>query len=225
MFASDTDTEVVAHLVEDALGDTDDLTEAVRAVVAALEGAYSLVVVSSGHPGELVGVKVSSPMVVGLGNGETMLASDIPAVLARTRVVLPLGEGQIATVVGRRGARSPTSRARRSRSSRSRWTGTSRPRRRVATTGSCARRSTSSPTRSATRSSAGRTRAGSRWTSSGSPTTCSARCRRSSSSRAAPRSTPGSSRSTRSSTGRGCPWRSRSRASSATATRCSAPTR
>ena len=98
VFASDTDTEVVAHLVEDALGDTDDLTEAVRAVVAALEGAYSLVVVSSGHPGELVGVKVSSPMVVGLGNGETMLASDIPAVLARTRVVLPLGEGQVATV-------------------------------------------------------------------------------------------------------------------------------
>jgi glutamine---fructose-6-phosphate transaminase (isomerizing) len=98
VFASDTDTEVVAHLVEDALGDTDDLTEAVRAVVASLEGSYSLVVVSSGHPGEMVGVKVSSPMVVGLGNGETMLASDIPAVLARTRVVLPLGEGQIATV-------------------------------------------------------------------------------------------------------------------------------
>jgi len=97
-FASDTDTEVVAHLIEDALGQTDDLTEAVRAVVAQLQGAYALVVTSSGHPGELVGVKVASPLVVGLGNGETMLASDIPAVLARTRAVVPLGEGQIVTI-------------------------------------------------------------------------------------------------------------------------------
>src|SRR5436189_101393 len=85
-------------VLEDALGETDDLTEAVRAVVARLEGAYSLVVTSSGHPGELGGVKVASPLVVGLGNGETMLASDTPAVLARTRAVVPLGEGQIATV-------------------------------------------------------------------------------------------------------------------------------
>src|SRR3954468_7086476 len=97
-FASDTDTEVVAHLIEDALGETEDLTEAVRGVVTRLHGAYALVVTSSGHPGELVGVKVSSPLIVGLGNGETMLASDIPAVLARTRAVVPLGEGQIATV-------------------------------------------------------------------------------------------------------------------------------
>jgi glucosamine--fructose-6-phosphate aminotransferase (isomerizing) len=55
-------------------------------------------VVSSDHPGELVGVKVSSPLVVGLGTGETLIASDIPAVLARTRTVVPLSEGQIATI-------------------------------------------------------------------------------------------------------------------------------
>src|SRR3954447_10905210 len=97
-FASDTDTEVVAHLIEDALGETDDLTEAVRAVVAQLRGAYAMVIASSGHPGELVGVKVASPLIVGLGNGESMLASDIPAVLPRTRAVVPLGEGQIVTV-------------------------------------------------------------------------------------------------------------------------------
>ena len=95
-FASETDTEVVAHLVEGALGD--DLTAAVRSVVAKLEGAYSLVVLAADHPGELVGVKVSSPMVVGLGAGETILASDIPAVLERTRTVVPLDEGQIATI-------------------------------------------------------------------------------------------------------------------------------
>jgi glutamine---fructose-6-phosphate transaminase (isomerizing) len=95
-FASETDTEVVAHLIEAALDD--DLTAAVREVVARLQGAYSLVVVSADHPGELVGVKVSSPLVVGLGAGETIIASDIPAVLGRTRAVVPLDEGQIATV-------------------------------------------------------------------------------------------------------------------------------
>jgi glucosamine--fructose-6-phosphate aminotransferase (isomerizing) len=97
-FVSETDTEVVAHLVEAAAGEDGDLTTAVRSVVARLEGAYSLVVVSADHPGEVVGVKVSSPMVVGLGSGETIIASDIPAVLARTRTVVPLAEGQIATI-------------------------------------------------------------------------------------------------------------------------------
>jgi glutamine---fructose-6-phosphate transaminase (isomerizing) len=95
-FISETDTEVIAHLLEAVGGD--DLTAAVRAVVARLRGAYSIVVVSSDHPGEMVGVKVSSPLVVGLGNGETIIASDIPAVLARTRAVVPLSEGQIATI-------------------------------------------------------------------------------------------------------------------------------
>ncbi len=96
VFASETDTEVIAHLIEAAL-DT-DLTAAVRDVVSRLQGAYALVVCSADHPGELVGVKVASPLVVGLGNGETLFASDIPAVLERTRTVVPLGEGQIATI-------------------------------------------------------------------------------------------------------------------------------
>jgi glucosamine--fructose-6-phosphate aminotransferase (isomerizing) len=99
VFVSDTDTEVVAHLIEaTGVGEDDDLTAAVRSVVAELDGAYSLVVLSAEHPGEVVGVKVSSPLVVGLGNGETIIASDIPAVLARTRAVVPLAEGQIATI-------------------------------------------------------------------------------------------------------------------------------
>jgi glutamine---fructose-6-phosphate transaminase (isomerizing) len=95
-FASDTDTEVVAHLLEDA--PDEDLTAAVRQVAGTLHGAYALVVASADHPGELVGVKVSSPLVVGLGSGETMIASDITAVLGRTRSVVPLDEGQIATL-------------------------------------------------------------------------------------------------------------------------------
>ncbi len=96
-FASETDTEVIAHLIE-AAADRDDLAAAVRSVVAKLHGAYSLVVASTDHPGEVVGVKVSSPLVVGLGAGETLIASDIPAVLARTRSVVPLSEGQIVRV-------------------------------------------------------------------------------------------------------------------------------
>jgi glucosamine--fructose-6-phosphate aminotransferase (isomerizing) len=96
-FTSDTDTEVVAHLIEEA-SDRDDLASAVRSVVHELRGAYSLVVASSEHAGEIVGVKVSSPLIVGLGAGETMIASDIPAVLARTRSVVPLSEGQIVRV-------------------------------------------------------------------------------------------------------------------------------
>jgi glucosamine--fructose-6-phosphate aminotransferase (isomerizing) len=97
--ASETDTECVAHLVEEQLAaGADDLADAVRTTVAQLEGAYSLVVCSADHPGTLVGVKVSSPLVVGLGDGETILASDIPAILGRTTSVIPLDEGQLVTV-------------------------------------------------------------------------------------------------------------------------------
>ena len=92
---SETDTELVAHLIEDHEG---SLVERVRATVRELEGAYSLVVCSLDEPDVLVGVKVSSPMVVGVGDGETILASDIPAILGRTTTVIPVEEGQIVEV-------------------------------------------------------------------------------------------------------------------------------
>ena len=94
-FASDTDTECVAHLIEEKLAEDADLATAVRAAVRELEGAYSLVVCAASAPRTLVGVKVSSPLVVGLGEGENLLASDIPAVLDRTDRVIPLDEGQV----------------------------------------------------------------------------------------------------------------------------------
>ncbi|HYG71398.1 MAG TPA: glutamine--fructose-6-phosphate transaminase (isomerizing), partial [Actinomycetota bacterium] len=94
-FASDTDTEVVAHLIEEQEG---ALVERVRAATRELEGAYALVVVSADEPDLIVGVKVSSPLIVGLGDGENVLASDIPAVLERTRTVLPISEDQIVEV-------------------------------------------------------------------------------------------------------------------------------
>ena len=93
---SETDTEVVAHLIEDAVNGGADLPDAVRAAVARLEGAYALVVLSADEPGLIVGVRVSSPMVVGLGDGETLLASDAPAILPRTRRIVPLSDRQVA---------------------------------------------------------------------------------------------------------------------------------
>jgi glucosamine--fructose-6-phosphate aminotransferase (isomerizing) len=93
---SETDTECVAHLIEEAY--RGDLGEAVRVAVAQLTGAYALVVTSADDPDVIVGVKVSSPLVVGLGSGENMLASDIPALLDRTRTFVPISEGQVVEV-------------------------------------------------------------------------------------------------------------------------------
>jgi glucosamine--fructose-6-phosphate aminotransferase (isomerizing) len=97
VFVSDTDTEVVVHLIEDELAGAPSLLEAVRRSVAKLRGASSLVVASAAHPGELVGVKVASPLVIGMGDdGEALLASDIPALLGRDLTIVPMSEGQLA---------------------------------------------------------------------------------------------------------------------------------
>jgi glucosamine--fructose-6-phosphate aminotransferase (isomerizing) len=92
-FSSDTDTEVVAHMLEEEF--SGDLGDAVRSVVRRLEGAYAIVVLHADDPDVVVGAKVSSPLIVGLGDGENLLASDIPAVLSRTRSVIPVEEGQV----------------------------------------------------------------------------------------------------------------------------------
>jgi len=95
-FVSETDTEVVAHLIEET--DEGDLAEAVRRTARQLTGAYSLVVTSAGDPDVIVGVKVSSPLVIGLGKGENMLASDIAAVMQKTKTVVPVLENQVVEV-------------------------------------------------------------------------------------------------------------------------------
>jgi glutamine---fructose-6-phosphate transaminase (isomerizing) len=95
-FRSDTDTECVAHLIEERY--QGDLPAAVRSAVSDLEGAFALVVLSADHPDLFVGVRVSSPMVVGLGDGENLLASDAPALLDRTHRIVPLEDGQVAEV-------------------------------------------------------------------------------------------------------------------------------
>jgi glutamine---fructose-6-phosphate transaminase (isomerizing) len=93
---SDTDTECIAHLVEHHF--RGDLADAVRATIGELEGAYAIVVLAVDEPDRLVGAKVSSPLVVGLGDGENLLASDIPAVLSRTRSVIPVREGEVVEI-------------------------------------------------------------------------------------------------------------------------------
>jgi glucosamine--fructose-6-phosphate aminotransferase (isomerizing) len=96
-FASETDTEIVAHLVDEALAaGAPTLVEALRRSLAQVHGAYALVVVSERHPNEIVAAKNASPLVIGIGDGEMFLASDVPAMLAHTRDVIFMEEGEIA---------------------------------------------------------------------------------------------------------------------------------
>ena len=95
-FTSETDTEVVAHLVEEFY--RGDFSEAVRAVLKKIEGSYSLVFMSTKHPDELICAKQDNPLVVGLGEGENFIASDIPAITNRTRKTYILNDGEIAIV-------------------------------------------------------------------------------------------------------------------------------
>ncbi len=103
-FASDTDTEIVAHLIDEVLraGET-SFVEAVRAALQRIRGSYGIAVVSSQFPGEIIAAKADSPLVLGLGDGEMLCASDVPALLAHTRDVIFLHDGEIAALT-RRGA-------------------------------------------------------------------------------------------------------------------------
>jgi glucosamine--fructose-6-phosphate aminotransferase (isomerizing) len=97
-FTSETDTEVAAHLVARAYAETRDLTEAMRLVVGDLEGAFTLLAIHADTPGVVVGARRNSPLVVGLGDGENFLGSDVAAFIGHTREALELGQDQIATI-------------------------------------------------------------------------------------------------------------------------------
>jgi glutamine---fructose-6-phosphate transaminase (isomerizing) len=95
-FLSETDTEVVPHLIESNYHG--DFLAAVRAALQRIKGAYALAMYSLDHPDLLVGARLNAPLVVGLGDNEYFLASDITAVIPYTKKVLVLGEGEVAAI-------------------------------------------------------------------------------------------------------------------------------
>jgi len=95
-FVSETDTEVIAHLIEQFY--TGSLEDAVAQALRELEGAYGIAVLSAREPGTIVAARQGSPLLVGVGNGENFVASDPSAVLAHTRSVIYLDEGSMAVV-------------------------------------------------------------------------------------------------------------------------------
>ena len=95
-FISDTDTEVVAHLLEDM--DDGDLLSTVKKVVKKLSGSYALAIMCKDDPEELIAVRKDSPLIIGKGEGENFIASDIPAVLKYTRDIYLLDDDEIAVI-------------------------------------------------------------------------------------------------------------------------------
>ena len=95
-FASQTDTEVLAHLI--AQFDKDDFLSAVTQALRQVEGTYGIAVVSMRHPGEMVVARKGSPLVIGIGEHETVVASDVSAIVAHTRQVIYLKDGDVAIV-------------------------------------------------------------------------------------------------------------------------------
>jgi len=96
VFRSETDTEVLPHLIEEFY--MGDLVETMQRVLKKLDGSYAMVVLSLDEPNQLVAARHDSPLVVGLGDGENFLASDIPALLAHTRQTYILEDGEIAVL-------------------------------------------------------------------------------------------------------------------------------
>jgi glutamine---fructose-6-phosphate transaminase (isomerizing) len=97
-FESQTDTEVIAHLIHHYLTKGDDLLRALQRVVKELEGAYALAVVSRKEPDRMVCARMGCPLLIGLGEGENFIASDVSAIIQATRRVIFLEEGDTAEV-------------------------------------------------------------------------------------------------------------------------------
>jgi len=97
-FASETDTESVAHLLSDEFGKSKDLAAAMRTVCKELRGSFTLLAVHSDSPDVIVGARRNSPLVVGVGTNENFLASDVSAFISHTKQALELGQDQVVEV-------------------------------------------------------------------------------------------------------------------------------
>jgi glucosamine--fructose-6-phosphate aminotransferase (isomerizing) len=97
-FVSDTDTETVAHLVAAEVARGANLAEATRAVCGRLEGAFTLVLVDAEHPESVVAARRNSPLVLGIGDGETFLGSDVAAFIEYTKEAVELGQDQVVEI-------------------------------------------------------------------------------------------------------------------------------
>ncbi|HAV24262.1 MAG TPA: glutamine--fructose-6-phosphate transaminase (isomerizing) [Bacteroidetes bacterium] len=98
VFASATDTEVLAHLVEDFLRTTPDLYGAVKASLREVRGTYGLVVMDAHAPEVMIAARMGSPLIIGVGEGEHIIASDAAAIVAHTRQVVYLNDGEVSEV-------------------------------------------------------------------------------------------------------------------------------
>ncbi len=97
-FVTETDTEVVAHLIEEYLKMGDSFEKAVRRTVADLHGIFALSIINADEPDTIIAVRQGPPVVIGLGDGEYFVASDIPPILQHTRDIFFLGDGEIAVL-------------------------------------------------------------------------------------------------------------------------------
>jgi glucosamine--fructose-6-phosphate aminotransferase (isomerizing) len=97
-FSSETDTEVISHLIDEYMKEGLSFTQATREALQRLEGAFSIVTLCEDEPGKILAAKNATPIVIGLGEGENFVASDVPAVLDYTRTVAFLDDGEMAEI-------------------------------------------------------------------------------------------------------------------------------
>ncbi|MGB9837669.1 glutamine--fructose-6-phosphate transaminase (isomerizing) [Methanothermobacter sp.] len=100
IFRSETDTEVIPHLIEKYMDEGMDLEAATATALSKLKGAYAIAAISSREPGRVVGARRESPLIVGAGDGEFFLASDVPAILNHTKNIIYLDDGEMVIIDG-----------------------------------------------------------------------------------------------------------------------------
>jgi glucosamine--fructose-6-phosphate aminotransferase (isomerizing) len=103
-FKSETDTEVISHLIQRYIFEGKNFEKAVKASLKAVKGSYAIGVLSEDEPGKLIAARNESPLVIGMGQGEFFIASDVPAILSQTRNMIFLDDGEMA-ILSRSGVR------------------------------------------------------------------------------------------------------------------------